>query len=925
MAVVKNGTSIFNIKEDLINQIAPNYFDNIKNLNELNVGLYGYTTEILANTAKDSYNSVASLFKEMFITQAELPESIYEHALLFQLSNIFATPARVPFTIIISEDAVVNASTASSDYMYFDIDSNAEFTIDGMVYMLDYDVRIMTKKTSTGYVHAAQYIMDRTNSISSLLNPYITTSILYNDNQKRYIELGVVLHQVQKKTIQDTILNNDILNLVTLNYTFDDSLANFEIFYQAPGEAGYVQLKKRLYNTDKLSEPFCYYKLVDDNKLEITFPNDEKYFQPAYNSNIMVELYTTKGSEGNFDTYEGSDVNVIGKADKYESNRGIIFIGSVTGSSYGGTDRSTIDELKNETMKSYATIKSFTTSSDLNIYFEDVVHKYVNSRICFMKKRDDAFERLYGSFILFKDNDKNIVPTNTLDMRLYAKDISTSIAQTHRNVIPAGLLYEYVPTSDPSIQPYVKVCDDATMQDDLDQYEKSKFLYVNPFLTIVGTDPLSVGFYLNTVEDILPVAHINLPIITIYQFIIDNIKVSRNSLVGEDEYTFTVDLAPTASLPEEPMQLIREDTEVKPTDRVFHNEYDNYDYIDKGLLRLVIELLDSAGTPHLYLELEFIGFDKYAYKFKGSLKTNDYISIGHAIQITDGFKHVDTYDEQGDPVLIPATHCVGNIYAFYKNPELDPADIPTNPFQRFETFNGFTMTNQYQITKDNPINFVRAIDEIRSNVEYVMREDDGKYGFKLNAVPLVKANYLKLEGKRDAFVKNFKQVYEYIQDANERLTNNFHIDMKFFNTYGNSLHYYIANMVNTHIDKINMSLNIDVKWEVAANEEAQNQELIEFTKKFIEDVDINNQTSPNFYFSSLIHAAKEKFSKLKYMVIQGINDYSAEIQVLESDVNESNIIQGVIETSDVVPEFLNIEMIIKEGIQTPQIHIRNIH
>jgi hypothetical protein len=132
-------------------------------------------------------------------------------------------------------------------------------------------------------------------------------------------------------------------------------------------------------------------------------------------------------------------------------------------------------------------------------------------------------------------------------------------------------------------------------------------------------------------------------------------------------------------------------------------------------------------------------------------------------------------------------------------------------------------------------------------------------------------------------------------------------------------------MVNTHIDKINMSLNIDVKWEVAANEEAQNQELIEFTKKFIEDVDINNQTSPNFYFSSLIHAAKEKFSKLKYMVIQGINDYSAEIQVLESDVNESNIIQGVIETSDVVPEFLNIEMIIKEGIQTPQIHIRNIH
>jgi N4-gp56 family major capsid protein len=56
--------------------------------------------------------------------------------------------------------------------------------------------------------------------------------------------LGVVLHQVQKKTVTDTILDNDVLNLVTLNYTFDDALANFEIFYQAPGDASYTQLKK---------------------------------------------------------------------------------------------------------------------------------------------------------------------------------------------------------------------------------------------------------------------------------------------------------------------------------------------------------------------------------------------------------------------------------------------------------------------------------------------------------------------------------------------------------------------------------------------------------------------------------------------------------------------------------------------------------
>lgn len=923
MAVVKNGTSVFDIKEDLVTSIAPKYFDNVKNMNELNVGLYGYTTEILGNTAKDSYNTVSSLFKEMFITQAELPESIYEHAILFQLSNIFSNPAQVPFTIVISEDAVVQASTVESDYMYFDIDSNAEFMIDGTPYMLDYDIRITTKKTSTGYVHGAQYIMDRKNSISGLLNPYIISSIYYNENQKRYIELGVVLHQVQKRTISDTILNNDVLNLVTLTYPFDDSLANFEIFYQPPGEVTYTQLEKRLYNTNKISAPFCYYQLVDDNKLQITFPNDEKYFQPEYNSNILVELYTTKGTEGNFKTYNGSNVNVIGKADKYESNRGMIFMGSVTGSAYGGTDRMTIDELKNETIKAYATIKSFTTSSDLNIYFSDVVHDYINSRICFMKKRDDAFERLYSSFVLFKDLDGNIIPTNTLDMRIYSKDISTTIVQTHRNIVPAGLLYEYVEgtTSDA----YVKVADDISIADDLDVYENNKFLYINPFLTIIGTSPISVGFYLNTIDLILPVTHINLNSFSFYQFIIDNIMVSRNALAGEDSYSFTVNLAPTVSLPEEPMELVKEDTYIDEDTETFVNEYDGYTYINKKLLKCVIALKDSSGADKAYLDLNFVGFDQYNYIFKGSLKTNDYLSTGNDLQIISGFKHVQTFSPEGDPILIPASNCLGNVYAFYKNPELEEDEIPSHEFQRFSEFEGFVMTNMYAITNDNPIDFVIAIDEIRSNVEYMMKEDNGEYGFLLNAVPLVKANYLKLEGKRDEFVKNFKQVYSYICDAKDRLTNNFHIDMKFFNTYGYSLHYYIANMENTHIDKINMKLHIHVKWEVTANEEAQNKELIDFVKGFIEEVDINIQNSPSFYFSSLIHAAKEKFSKLKYMVIQGLNDYTAEIQVLESDVNEANIIQGVIETSDVVPEFLNIDMIIKEGTQTPQIYITNIH
>jgi hypothetical protein len=83
-------------------------------------------------------------------------------------------------------------------------------------------------------------------------------------------------------------------------------------------------------------------------------------------------------------------------------------------------------------------------------------------------------------------------------------------------------------------------------------------------------------------------------------------------------------------------------------------------------------------------------------------------------------------------------------------------------------------------------------------------------------------------------------------------------------------------------------------------------------------------SSPSFYISTLIAEAKEKFPGLKYLVFKGINEYGASIQALESEVNESNIIQGVIETSKVVPEYLNIDQIIKDGSRTPQIFINVI-
>jgi hypothetical protein len=85
---------------------------------------------------------------------------------------------------------------------------------------------------------------------------------------------------------------------------------------------------------------------VDEDKLAISFNTDERYFIPAFNSQLKIELYTTLGADGNFTDYKGEELSVSAVSTKYESNKGLIFIGNVRGGAMGGYDAKSVEELK---------------------------------------------------------------------------------------------------------------------------------------------------------------------------------------------------------------------------------------------------------------------------------------------------------------------------------------------------------------------------------------------------------------------------------------------------------------------------------------------------------------------------------------------------------------------------------------------------
>lgn len=912
---VKDYSSLYKIKDFMMNNVAPEYFD-MSETSDLNIGIFGYITEILANTVEDSLLTTTMLFKEQFPVIAEKPESIYLSGALFQLLDLFATPATVNFLLLLNEDSIIKQGTVENGFITLNIDSDMEINIEGKQFMMDYDVKIMAKKTSKGYVYNAYYIIDHDNDISTLTRPYIKTVIHNNDNNQRYLGLYLSLHQVSKTTIADTIISNDTINVVSKEYAFDGQIANFEIFYKSNSGATPVQLIKKPANTSKETNPFCYYRFSDENKLVIEFANDERYFIPEFNSELEINIYTTLGSGGNFTQYQGSNVQIIGKSTKYTSNKGLIFIGIVQGESIGGYDRNTVEEFRNEVIKAWSTIQSFTTSNDLTLYFNSLQIKELND-LLIIKQRDDALIRLFSTFVLFRDADNNVIPTNTCDMKIKKEEIDVSYPQSNRYVLKAGKIYSFEEGS----KYFVKERKDIKLTDNLDVYEGKEFIYVNPFLTVLGNSPIQIGFYLNTIDDSISLDYSEVNDNTIYQFIVNTLDIYRDAINGEDEYEITLKLIPTTSLPEEAFELVTDDMIITDDDRTFVNETDGLLYKDKGLLRAIILYVSDAGSRSHYIDLELAGFDETSYHMKARCKTTDYVTLQNQLEMISGFKNITTGEEDEENVLIESYGVNVEIYTFYKIPN----EKFTHIFDENPILKPYTMTNKYVVSENASVNFIIPIPEIVSTLTYVKDVSEGEevnFSYEASAIPLIKANYLNKRENFKYFLNTFNNIYKYIKLSMDLLVNNFDINLKFFNTYGYSHHYIIPTTENSDtINRINIKIHYAVKFGINSNIDDTVNKMKETIRDYIESSKISLISKPSLNISKLNAELINTYPSIQYIIFKGIDDYGESLQYIESEITEENIIQGNFSTADIIPEYLNIDYIYKENTKTLQVVI----
>lgn len=865
--------SIYSIKDMAINEIAPKFL-NLEEINTSNVGIFGYFTDLVSNITEDTFNIVSTYINEMFPNKAQLSESIFTYASLFEIDAMFARPSEMSMAILVNENDIVKYGTVRPTHLEFTLDSDLIIDIEGKHFMLDYDVKINAKPYSGDYIFSAVYDKNFNNTISDIKNPYIRVKRL-NYNSDKYLALLLKVRQVDKDEVNEYLISNDKINIPTINFTFNNQIANFEVFYKV-GDSEFIQLTKKMLNTSPLPTPFCFYKFKNEREIELSFSTKEKYFQPEFNSEFLIRVFTTTGQAGDFPLYSGSNVNLIPSSDIYDYNNSIVLLGIVQSKSGFGANMLATEDLKNKVIESFSTVKSITTENDLNLFFSNYLRQQYTDMM-FIKKRDDVFERLFSSFMLLK-TDEDVIPTNTLDMIIDPIDFDYEYEQSNRYLLKAGHLFKYR-SGDRNI---LEMIPSSFIYDtDLDTLGE-EFVYTNPFLTTVTKSPSIVGFYVNSIDSSHLMDYTYVNINSSVQFICNTILVKRNAINNENQYKIRLDVLPTIEL--DPTMAIVDETGT---------------YLET---LKVVAFFEVGGAESYYTVFDFVEFNTTSglYTFEASITTDDYITETEKIRITD---LNDVGDNSTGIFYIPMIDCKVNIRTFFRYPDIGTV---VHTYTNIPTLDEYILTNTYE-TVEEPITFIKPLNMIKGTSVYI-DNGDTTYSFNLKSIPKVSAEYLKESNNLSHFMSSILDAYSYLQGALDSVTNNYYIDIKFFNTYGKSRNFAIGDNADILLDKVNLSIYFKVKPLPAVDETILVRDMKIFIKDYIEEINIGGSPTTNYvYISNLMRALESTFSDILYVKFDRINSYDSSEQAITNTADDLNKLTKE-ERKVFVPELLVVNV-----------------
>lgn len=952
-------TSIGDIKQYWYENLAPNYFD-FDDVNVYQSGIFGYVNEVMGNTTEDAFNGITVARREFYPITAQFTQSLYNMATLQSIDIPLTTPAQCKCALIIPQEEVINNSTVSNGVYTCVIDSCLKIFADNLQFMLDYPIKIISKKTDH-WSHTIHYDVNYTNSLSNTTSGrYLSNKIMHEDGIDYLIIFIDVIRQVVMEETSQVLVRDSILSTTTLDIDFTGNLANFEVFYKENGNDTETQLAKVLINGATPSVPFVFYEYVNENKIRLTFKYNGT-FVPKYNSEIIVRTYTSEGSGGNFTSFDG-DLICSSESENYPYNANMTILGKVNGSAYNGSDTPGIESLRNTIIKAYATNDTITTSTDLQLKFDEVSNSLDGVKVLFRKKRDDPFIRLFGAYALIKDSGGNVIPTNTLDVEIIKSSITDIEESENRIMIKPGTIFTY---KDASYKAEIMEDADGNAVNLLDIDSNSNaYMFTNPFLIGINIDPNVVGYYMNTVNSTHAVSYTYVNDDSPIQFITSNFKVYRNAMLRQNYYKFSIKLSPATDIDQTRIVTLPDETAEDYQIRAKYNgtvrsmKYVFDEALDRGYVQATIEYdtddtdekvvaiqasstvaLDGESTPGYTMLFNvgesFIANDIIATKMPTDLGVlraiadinsmlqmngyqipfviEGYDSTLQAYELNAYLATDDYIDLEGQIVLTHGVFDSSGVENTFLPIKMKDLTVEVNvlydndgsnlahKYSTFSGYNNFTMTNTYETDPDELVYFIEDLSYIRSVIDYLPGRSDSNYIITISEMPVVQATWAIDADHLEAFIQQYHSLDLLLQDVYVDLENNFTIDTKLYNAYGKSQFYTVGNNSEDlqSLDNVMISMRFGVKLSTNYNAEDFISRFRTYVKEYIEDTNNLGTVSQDIYINNLMSELKSEFSEIQYLEYYGFNTYDYMAQKIIGP-GLDDYIDGYI------PEFVNI-------------------
>lgn len=895
--LVRDYTNNFSIKEFIQDVLIPKAFPDI-DMNKLNLGFTGVVSEYISQAIEDAYGTASLMMNESFITRAVLPNSIYSAAALFNLGYSFAVPSKCHFGLQLWLPDIIQYSTlvpGTKTYRY-KLDRDTKVILGDNVYRLDYDIFIDHQMIDGKRVYNVYYDMNEVNSISYVKSKYVKHQI----TSVNWLVLFIDLREFERKVITTTIADNLVTTNSDITLKWSRQIAGVDLIYITPqGER--QSMKKKVQYTKAEINPFAWYSFYNDNTMILSFTSNKGYFVPSFNSKIEATIYTCRGKEANFEAYDnktGIPVQKTGERFSYNSTTKMVAL--CYGSSTGGLDKGSIENLRDSVITAYNTSNILITDNDIKLYFSEYAKRYGTKFECF-KRRDDPSGRLISLFMaITKDN--YVFPTNTLSISFHSTDCdyinkNTSDVESEFIITP-GHLWEYDGSSRDTIKMVqgtdgpAKITDDALPSITTDR----PFMFVNPFYIKIYRDPMVSVNYNCLINDSSWPTEIYVNNDSFYQFQLATFSIERSlSKSLYQKYKLQVICVPTVTT----------NTKLKYIEGI-GDEYP----IHENNLRLVLVTRNKLDGDTGYIEMKPV-----------ELRANKSVLFETEITVYDNIRsdkmiEIDMKNTPEIESLITTGIREGNVFIDSEESSFhfivlmkDQNGTSTTTLFEDNHFKGYIVTNRFA-NEHRDLTLYKAMSMMRSTISFSGENED--YHIKASWMPMLKWDLPFNEERMLYFVQAFYDQYAALEPILKRLESNTSLDVKLYNTYGRSNNYYVGPKENEDVlwnsDILLDNVYVNIKFRLAVYDRSLYNQTVEAVindiKKFFDS--INNGDTTDIHVSDLIHEVIHNQPNVHYIRFLGFNNYDANKQSIFVKYNDISDLQED-QLKPYVPEIIRID------------------